>query len=325
MNTIPSIFNERQINHTVVGGGEKPAKVQMPVTCLILNRSGNQYRNRVLENLVYHGFESIISIEANAKNPNLDTLSRQYPCVKFLVPLEEVTAGDMVNMGFAEAVTPYVLVLQDDLCADAVQFTPLLAKKLIDRREFCVCPRLLSSSMQMLPVRFSPAVKKSVFQVESSLSVSEGVETLYAADWAGLYDREKFIQLGGADYTIESPYWQKLDLFCRAWLWGERVSLETAFSFTYAGDIPEEDQTVDYSYLRFYLKNLLPVYRSDHAEVPVSSFFAFKSRSSRGLGESVSLFKDARRWTAVNTYRFKKDAAWLIENWGKDDESHESV
>ncbi len=325
MNTIPSIFNERQINHTVLGGGEKPEKVLMPVTCLILNRSEKQYRDRILENLLHNGFESIISIEAHGKNYNLDSLTKQYPMVKFIVPLEDVTQGDLLNMGISMAQTPYVLVLQDNLCAENVPFSSLLAKKLIEKEQFCVCPRLQSSTLQILPVRFSPTVKKSVFQVESSLAISEGAKTLYPADFAGFYDRERFIKIGGADYTITSAYWQKLDLFFRAWLWGEKVTLETAFTLTYSGNVPSDDQTIDASYLNFYLKNLLPIYKSDHAEIPRSSFFAFHSRSSHGLGESLAMFKEARRWTAENKYRFKLDAASLIEDWGKENETHESV
>ena len=160
-------------------------------------------------------------------------------------------------------------------------------------------------------------MEKSVFTVASSPSLQEGDVTLYPADLAGFYDRNKFIQLGGADYTISSAYWQKVDLFCRAWLWGERVSVQTAFSFSYSGDVPEENQTVDSSYLRFYIKNLLPVFKNDHAEIPLSSFFAFRAHRSCSFRDALELFGLARKWTEKNKYRFKKDAATLIQNWGK--------
>ena len=81
--------------------------------------------------------------------------------------------------------------------------------------------------------------------------------------------------------------------------------------------LEEENLTVDISYLRFYLKNLLPAFLSDHAKIPWISYFAFKLKSSCGFVESMRQFKDAMRWTKENQYRFKTDAVALIENWGK--------
>ena len=317
MNTIPLIFNQRAIDRTVLGGTENESRVSMPVSCIILNRSGNQYRNLVFDTLVGQGFEKIICIESGDSSNNLDELSLQYPTVKFLIPHEEVTPGDMLNLGIAECTSPFALVVQDDLCTQDFQFSVNLAQKLVEKNSFCVCPRLFSSTLQVLPVHYMPNVKKSEFTVDSSLSMASGTKTFYASDWAGFYNREKYMQLGGADYTITSPYWQKMDLFFRSWLWGENTCIDTSFSLTYSGALPEENQTVDYSYLRFYLKNLLPVFRGDHAEILLSSFFAFKSRSSCSFRNAVSLFSDARDWTGKNMYRFKMDAVQLIQDWEK--------
>ncbi|MBP5697725.1 MAG: hypothetical protein J6X11_13935 [Treponema sp.] len=317
MNTIPSIFNQRQINHTVMGGAEQSSDAKMPVDCIVLNRTDKISKSRIFDNLIYHGFNSIISVEAGSNRFATENVASLYPKVMFVVALEEITSGDMLNLGMSLATAPYVLVLQDDMCMEDISFNPQLAKKLIALNDFCVCPRLTTSSFQSIPVRFSPTVEKSVFNVASSLSIQEGAVTLYPADLAGFYDRNKYIQLGGADYTITSPYWQKMDLFFRAWLWGERVSLQPSFNFSYAGDIPEENQTVDSSYLRFYIKNLLPVFKNDHAEIPLTSFIAFRANRSCSFRDALELFGLARKWTEKNKYRFKKDAATLIQDWGK--------
>ena len=319
MNTIPSIFNQRQINHTVVGGGEGQdgSRAVLPVTCLLLNRSGMQYRARVLQNLQSQGFAHIISVDAKNFGVNAEQLSRQFPFVKFIFALEPVGPGDMVNLGMAEAESDFVLVLYDDLCLDGLSLSPVLFKKLLSEQTFCTVPRLMADQYRHLPVRFIPAVSRAMLTIESSSAANDGDATLYAFDWVGLYSRRTFIQLGGADYTISSAYWQKLDLFFRAWLWGERVQVAAGFSASYSGEIPVEDQTADLSYLRFYLKNLVPVFVNDHAFIRASSFFPFKARSSCGFGETMRQFRDARRWTNENRYRFKTDAASLIEQWGK--------
>ena len=115
MNTIPLIFNQRAIDRTVLGGAENEGPVSMPVSCIILNRSGNQYRNLVFDTLAGRGFEKIICVESNDSSKNLDELSLQYPTIKFLIPHEEVTPGDMINLGIAECTSSSVRMLPKSL------------------------------------------------------------------------------------------------------------------------------------------------------------------------------------------------------------------
>lgn len=317
MNIIPSTFNARQINRTILGGTEKPSMVTMPVTCIVLLRSGCQYRTRVFENILKCGFEEVISVEQKNSTCNTDQIVRMFPQVHFIVALEEMTAGDMVNIAMGEAHNQYVLVLPDDLCMDDLSFSPQLANKLMALGQYCVVPRLVSSSLQNIPVKFSPSSHKSVFEVAADQLLTDGGWTLYPYDGTGFFNRDKYMMLGGADYTITSPYWQNLDLSLRAWLWGERITVSSTFVLTYSDDIPGEDQTVNLSYLRFYLKNLLPVFQNDHAYIPYGSLLTFKLRSSCGIMETIRQFNDAKRWTEQNKYRFKTDAPRLVENWEK--------
>ena len=64
------------------------------------------------------------------------------------------------------------------------------------------------------------------------------------------------------------------------------------------------------------IKNLAPVFKIDHGYIPPLSFLSFKRRSSCGLSEAFRQFSDARQWIKKNQYRFKTDAARLIQNWG---------
>ena len=68
MNTIPLIFNERQINRTILGGRESPPDVKLPLGVLLLNGKGSQFRSAVLERLLKMGFEQIVSLEKNHEN-----------------------------------------------------------------------------------------------------------------------------------------------------------------------------------------------------------------------------------------------------------------
>lgn len=327
MNIIPTTFNQRIIDRTVLGGVENDSKILMPVTCLVLNRSGNSYRNFIFDKLIYQGFEKVIWIESNMdgknsfvhkKGRNLDELSYQFPTVKFLIPHDRgnfVSIGDMINLGMQEATSPYVLVLFDDMCTDNFQVPISIVNRMVENDVFCLCPKLISSNQQVIPVKFLPLERKSVFEMDSTLTMASGNKTFYAADWVGLYNRDKFVQLGGIDYTITTDYWQKMDLFFRSWLWGEKTLLDLSLFFTYSGEVHVENRTRNMSYLRFYLKNLLPVLRTEQAQIPFSSFFTFKHKNLCGLKQSYMLFKNAREWVDGNRYRFKTDAMDLIKDW----------
>ena len=325
MSTIPSIFNERQITLTVLGGSERITHPLLTSGCLLLNRNGHQLLTHSLEHCIASGFSDIVCVMASNPSAQFDTLVHQFPQVHFVITREDLTIGDMINIGMAQLTNDYVLVLTDDLCHQNTIITPLLEKLLVEHKQFCVCPRLCALTQENMydaqlenrPVIFVPDTKKAQFTVLPLTSTVDGSLTLFAADWVGLYNRKTYIELGGADYTITSEYWQKLDLFMRAWLWGEKCSLSSAFVLIYDMLPSIVDTTADRSYLRFYLKNLAPVYDVDHAVIPKISFFSYKRHASLGLHEAIRSFSEARAWTEKNKYRFKTDAALLIENWGK--------
>ena len=89
MNTIPLTFNERQLHRTVLSGNESVPVVKLPLGVLLLNTgSGGLYRVKLLENLIKNGFSSIVSVEKSSENYNVEDFARMFPCVKFIVPME---------------------------------------------------------------------------------------------------------------------------------------------------------------------------------------------------------------------------------------------
>ena len=317
MNTIPLTFNQRQINRTVLGGKESVPDARLAVSVILLNKGGSHYRIQNLENLVKCGFESIISFESDPDNYNIEDFAQRFPCVRFIVPLEPATDGDLINIAMSEVKSDYVLVLRDSVQITGDLLTARLCERLAEQAVYCIAPHLVTEHAPAFPNVFVPSVKKSELLVIPETRIVDGRTTLFPLDYIGLYDRQKFIQLGGYDYTILSPYWQNLDLSFRAWLWGERITLSTVFSLAYRGEPPAEDTSASLYSGRFYLKNLLPRFTDDHGTIPRSSFFAYYRRSGCGFFESLNQFGDARAWVEKNKYRFRFDAPHLIENWGK--------
>ena len=79
MNTIPLIFNERQIDRTVLGGSRINANAKMNISVIMLNSSGSQFRIQTIEKLLNCGFKSIVSFEPDSDNFNIEDISHRFP------------------------------------------------------------------------------------------------------------------------------------------------------------------------------------------------------------------------------------------------------
>lgn len=250
MNTIPLTFDEHQINRTVIGGRIENKKATLNISVILMNSSGNQFKTNILDTLLECGFRSIVSIELDINSYMIDDISKKYPAVKFIIPLEETTDGEMINLAMAEIEADYVLVLRNNLYLQNGFIQENLAERIIKNDVFCIVPRLIGQNKVSLASQLSPGAIKNNFVVESSCIVNDGTKTLYPLDNIAIYNRKKFIELGGFDWTIKSKHWQNLDFGLRSWLWGEKTLLTTLLQFTYIDEAPIEDKTVNLDYLR---------------------------------------------------------------------------
>ncbi|MCR5189367.1 MAG: hypothetical protein K6C97_10555 [Treponema sp.] len=317
MRPIPTTFNEHQISRTVIGGIPVTDAQTLNISVILLNSNGSHFKDHIFENLIKCNFQSIISIEHDPNNSTIDEMSKKYPMVRFLVPLEKASDGELINIGMAEVTSDYVLVLRDSLNIPSNIILQNLASSLTKSKTYCIVPRLVDKEKNSLPLAFEPSAERSHFTVEAAYAIKDGMKTLYPFDYIALYNRETFISLGGFDWTINTPYWQNLDLALRAWLWGEEIKFTSSLQFSYLDEPHIEDQTVNIDYLRYYLKNELPKIKMGEAYIKKSNFLIFLFRSSCGLLEARRQFKEASNWVKSNKYRFKMDLQTFIENWSK--------
>lgn len=315
MSFIPSTFDEHQINMTVLGGKVSNSPETLNISVILLNSSASHLKFNVFENLLGCHFRSIISIEHDSENVSTEDISRKFPDIKFFIPLEKTSDGELINLAMSEIDSDYVLVLRDSLYIPSGVVLANLAERLTNEKKYCIVPRLMDKNKNGLYTLFTPGAEKSHFVIDSSSFVTDHKKTIYPKDFIALYDRKKFIQLGGFDYTIKSAYWQNLDLAMRSWLWGEETCLTTMLQFSYIEEPPVEDRTINLDYLRYYLKNEVPKYKAQQAYIKHSSFIKFLFRSSCGYLEAKRQFKAASQWVEKNKYRFKMDLQTFIKNW----------
>jgi len=328
MNTIPTIFNENITPYTAVGGKERIASTG--ISAVILNRPGF-VRRSFFDDIQKTGFDNIISIESSAPHYDIEELSGRFPFVRFIIPKKEINLGEQINLAASEVTSPLFFVLRNDMKLIAGGTARRIAERLEVSAEeneksgrnekgykrLCTIPVIMNSNYEIFPSLAAPVIYKRKMQSVFIIPQHEGDLSLYPFDGIGIYDKTRFIQLGGYDITLKKTHWQLMDFGFRAWLWGEKIALNLHIKLSYEGELPVENHNIENSYRRFYLKNLAPVFRSDYAHLPFFKFLSFALNSGEDIFSAWKEFKECRKWITKNKYRFKSDARTVSHKWEK--------
>ena len=97
MNGIPLTFSEHQINRTILGGPKTIDPAALNISVILLNSSGSHFKLHMFENLLQCNFQTIVSVEHDSSNFT-DEVSKRFPMIKFIVPLEKTSDGDLINL-----------------------------------------------------------------------------------------------------------------------------------------------------------------------------------------------------------------------------------
>jgi hypothetical protein len=111
-----------------------------------------------------------------------------------------------------------------------------------------------------------------------------------------------------------------MDFGFRAYLWGETIRSTGNVHLIFDGNPVPEDSTIDSSYRLFYLKNLAPVFRGDHAHIPLRRFPGYLAKTGWDILAAWNEFAKERRWVEENRNRFKSDARAVTDLWHRTDE-----
>jgi hypothetical protein len=326
MNTIPTIFNEKIIPYTAVGGKERVASTG--ISAVVLNRSGQYQHRAVFSELEKTGFDNILSIESCAPHYDIEDLCGRFPLVRFILPEKEINLGEQINLAASEIESPLFYVLRGDTKIIAGGTARRMAERLSISSEetdtfenkssfkrLCTVPVMMNSKYEVLPSIVVPMTQRRKMSPVFLEPQNEGDLSLYPFDGAGIYDRKRFIDLGGFDITISNTFWQLMDFGFRAHLWGEEISLSLQLKLSYNSELPVENFTVEENYRRFYMKNLAPVFRNDYAHLPFYRFYSYLFKSGDDFFTSLEEFKECRKWVVKNKFRWKSDAREVTNRW----------
>jgi hypothetical protein len=326
-NTIPTTFNQNLPSYTAVGGRERGGSTGF--SAVLLNRTGRYPRRTLFQELEKTGFDYIISIETSPERYDVEELSGDFPFVRFILLREPISPGDQINLAVSELSSPLFFVLWNDLRIMAGGGAARMAARLALTKDelekagegkgaskrLCTVPVIQNSRFEMLPTLIAPAVRKRKIKTLRFSPPEDGLSSLYPFDGVGIYDRERFIRLGGFDGAMKNAYWQFMDFGFRSWLWGEEIRVTQQVKISYDGEVPAEDSTAGASYRRFYLKNLAPLFRKDYAHLPFRRFPAYLLQSGEDIFAAWDAFTESRRWVDLNRYRWRSDARILTDRW----------
>jgi hypothetical protein len=308
----------RALEYRVVGGPRgKTCAEAVPVSVLLLDRGNRLYRGEVLRELDRLGFDSIIAVESGAEPLVLEAYAGRYPGLRFLIPSASslpAGPGELINIGMRESCAPYVFVLWSDMGLSSAGLSGRFFERLAEQERLCMAPLLQAKGGEPIPSASVPVMEGQKLRVLFLPPGRDGSPSLFPFDYSGIYSREKFLHSGGFDTTIENPYWQVLDFGLRSWLWGEEIRLAQALRVAYQEGPPAWDTSPGSDYRKLWLRNLAPEYRGDSAVIPGRRFWTYlKSRHDPFL--AYPEFRAQQAWVEANRFRFKMDAASLVDLW----------
>ncbi|QEN07501.1 hypothetical protein EXM22_05670 [Oceanispirochaeta crateris] len=312
MNTT-AITSNSLPGYTVVTSGDSERETFEGITIVLLSRGGRPFRKEQIQKLAQMQVQEILSVE----NPgsDLDGLTRMMPTLKCIVMPDHLSTGEKINIAMRESSGSHVLVMWDDMDLQIIGKTGRLFAMASEQDSLCSVPVLMNARKDSIPIRLAPVFSGSKLDVIPLGSVKNETPTLYPFDYCGIYNRAKFNLSEGFDPKIRSPYWQKLDFGFRAFLWGEKVQCFTGIKIAYQNEIPHDDITIDFSYKRFFLKNLALIYKGDSCHLSIKSILRFHLQSRMSLFNSFKDYREIWQWVRVNTYRFQLDPYSLTELW----------
>jgi hypothetical protein len=327
MNTTLTTFEESLPAYTAVGGKARLASTGL--SAVLLNRGGGCFRRGLFQEFEKTGFDYVISMESAPERYDLEELSGRFPFVRFILIPKGLSPGEQINLGARELSSPLFFVLWNDLKiitgggADRMVDRLCLSREELKKteepvsrfRRLCTVPGLLNNRFETHPTLIAPAAYRRNVRTLTFTPRREGLPSLYPFDGVGIYDRERFIRLGGYDPRILNPHWQLMDFGFRSFLWGEEIRVTQHVKLFCEGTIPVADSTIDAGYRRFYLKNIAPLFQVDRARLPWRRFPGYLSSAGWDILGAWEEFVRARRWVRANRLRWKYDARTLNELW----------
>jgi hypothetical protein len=210
-------------------------------SALVLERGPGFYRNELFHMLQGAGFNRIVHVgKGNAailgeSSSPISTV----PGVRHLIPSENPSPGERINMGMRELKDGLVLVLWSDMTLASRSMSRRLLEKAFAQDLLCLVPELVGADGKRIasalpfarvPPRFAGRPILYATAVYDDLD-----STLFPFDYCGLYDVARFCATGGFDERVKDPLRQTTDFGVKAWHSGQEIRMLSSLSLVLHG------------------------------------------------------------------------------------------
>jgi GT2 family glycosyltransferase len=207
-------------------------KRKVGISAVIPNWNGKELLKSNLPSLIealdYHGGDcEIIVVDDASTDGSPQFITNTYPLVRLVTLQRRHGFSGAVNSGVNVARYDMLLLLNSDIRVQKDFLSPLLTY-FDDDRTFAVSNKAMKDENAALTrphyMEFRYGFMREVYMAKSKEN-----EPSYAFGASGghaLFDRKKFLQLGGFDEIYSPFYYEDADLSYRAWKRGYRVYYE---------------------------------------------------------------------------------------------------
>ncbi|OGD83511.1 hypothetical protein A2165_02755 [Candidatus Curtissbacteria bacterium RBG_13_40_7] len=200
--------------------------MEKKISVVIPNYNGSQLLKKNLGAVIQNcpGCQIIVVDDASTDD-SVDFVQNNYKPVKLIRLLKNRGFAFAANAGVKNAGGDYILLLNSDVSPRANFLEPVLTH-FKDNELFAVGLADYSHEGKFIIVRGrgGGAFKKG-FLKHFMLPAKSG-KTLWVSGGSGLFDKKKYLELGGFDTNFAPFYWEDIDLSFRAWQMGYMCMFE---------------------------------------------------------------------------------------------------
>lgn len=186
------------------------------ISVIIPNYNGREILEKNLPNVVKNCPNCEIIVVDDGSSDDSVRFLKKFKGIKLITQLKNMGFAATVNNGVKNAKGDLVLLLNSDVSPTAGFLEPLAKHFKNNANLFAVGAADSSHETQGVVIkgRGGAAISQGFFAHFALPSIAG--ETLWVSGGSGLYDRKKFLALGGFDTVFAPFYWEDIDLSYRA-------------------------------------------------------------------------------------------------------------
>lgn len=184
-------------------------------------KNKENFVNNLKQNLCFLKDNEIIIVNDNPNESIKNDILLIDKKIILIENKENLGFGKSVNIGVAKAKRPYVLLLNSDVVIKNINIKSLIKKFKTNSKLFAIAFAQIEKNKEIVGKNIIYFKKGLIFHKKAS-NIDLGI-TAWAEGGAALFDKEKFLFLGGFDDLYSPFYWEDIDLSYRGWKSGFEI------------------------------------------------------------------------------------------------------